>query len=158
MKRTAPFLFTFLFLAGSLLAGCAATEPAAERDTERDGERDAASTELIDAPNRIEADEMADQPAARLEELLIGRVAGVTVRQGPGGFSVRIRGTSSILGSNEPLYILDGMPYSPGPDGLIAINPFDVASIEVLKDAASTSFYGVRGANGVIVITTKRGH
>jgi TonB-dependent SusC/RagA subfamily outer membrane receptor len=68
-----------------------------------------------------------------------------------------MRGPTSILGGNEPLYILDGFPIEPGPGGLVAINPADVESIEVLKDAASQAAYGLRGANGVIVIKTKRG-
>ena len=60
------------------------------------------------------------------------------------------------MGSNEPLYIVDGTPVLPGPNGgLIGINPRDIASIEVLKDAGSTAFYGLRGSNGVIVIKTK---
>ena len=70
--------------------------------------------------------------------------------------AVRIRGGSSIQGNNEPLYIIDGIPIEPGPNGsLTGINPNDIASIEVLKDAASTTLYGVRGANGVIIIKTK---
>ena len=75
-----------------------------------------------------------------------------------GGIAVRIRGASSFNGSNEPLYVLDGFPMTPGPGGaLTGINPYDIASIDVLKDAASTAIYGSRGANGVILIETKRG-
>jgi len=73
-----------------------------------------------------------------------------------GSISIRIRGVTSIYGSNEPLYIIDGITAVPGPGGnLTGINPRDIASIEVLKDAANMAFYGVRGANGVIVIKTK---
>jgi TonB-dependent outer membrane receptor, SusC/RagA subfamily, signature region len=84
-------------------------------------------------------------------------VAGVTVtRTADGGISVRIRGQSSIYGNTEPLFVIDGLPIQPGPGGsLLGINPHDIASIEVLKDAASMAFYGVRGANGVILIKTK---
>jgi TonB-dependent SusC/RagA subfamily outer membrane receptor len=95
--------------------------------------------------------------SAQVEEILAGRFPGVTVsRVASGGISVRIRGRTSIVGSNEPLYVIDGMTIEPGPDGaLLGINPEDIASIKVLKDVASTAFYGVRGANGVIVITLK---
>lgn len=93
----------------------------------------------------------------RAEELLEGRFPGVQVIRQPGGILVRIRGATSLNGSNEPLYILDGMPIDGGSGGaLIGVNPSDIAKIEVLKDIAATSMYGVRGANGVVVITTKR--
>jgi TonB-dependent SusC/RagA subfamily outer membrane receptor len=93
-----------------------------------------------------------------IEKVLQGRVAGVTVsRAADGGLAVRIRGVSSFYGSNEPLYVLDGTPIAPGPNGsLSGINPYDIESIKVLKDPAETSMYGMRGANGVIVITTKK--
>ncbi len=99
------------------------------------------------------------QPVGHAEELLEGRFPGVEViRLASGDISVRIRGGSSIMGSNEPLYVIDGMEISPGAGGaLVGINPADIARIEVLKDVGSTALYGVRGANGVIVITTKRG-
>jgi TonB-dependent SusC/RagA subfamily outer membrane receptor len=97
-------------------------------------------------------------PAGPIEQVLEGRVAGVSVTQtAGGGVAVRIRGVSSFLGSNEPLYVLDGIPIQPGPGGsLSGINPHDIASIEVLKNPGDIAIYGVRGANGVIVITTKR--
>ena len=96
-----------------------------------------------------------DQP---IEEALAGRFPGVEVNRTPdGGIAVRIRGGSSILGSNEPLYVIDGVEIAPGPGGALAgINPHDIASIEVIKDPAGEAMYGVRGANGVIVIRTKR--
>jgi TonB-dependent SusC/RagA subfamily outer membrane receptor len=94
--------------------------------------------------------------AARIEELLVGRVAGVRVVSVPGGVVIRIRGRSTLMGQSDPLYIVDGMPVDVGPGGLLEINPSEIASIEVLKDAASTSFYGMRGANGVILIRTRR--
>ena len=104
------------------------------------------------------ASEWQGRSAARVEELFQGRFAGVRVYEAPGGIMVRIRGGSgSINGSNDPLYVLDGFPYTPGPDGLVSLNPGDIAKIEVLKDATSIAEYGVRGANGVVKITTKRG-
>jgi TonB-dependent SusC/RagA subfamily outer membrane receptor len=103
----------------------------------------------------IERQGASDEP---LEKVLQGRIAGVTVTRAPdGGIAVRIRGATTILGNAEPLYIVDGMPLQPGPTGsLTGINPYDIESIKVLKDAAETAMYGSRGANGVIVIKTKR--
>ncbi|MDF1501557.1 TonB-dependent receptor plug domain-containing protein [Roseisolibacter sp. H3M3-2] len=93
---------------------------------------------------------------ARVEELFAGRFPGVQVYQASGGLQVRIRGATSLRGNNDPLYIVDGFPYTPGGDGLIALNPSDIARIEVLKDAAQLAEYGSRGANGVVKITTKK--
>jgi iron complex outermembrane receptor protein len=74
-----------------------------------------------------------------------------------GSISVQIRGPGSFYGSNEPLYVLDEVPIQPGRNGaLTGINPHDIESIKVLKDPAETGIYGMRGANGVIVITTKK--
>ena len=98
------------------------------------------------------------QSVGRAEELLAGRFPGVEVYRAPGGIAVRIRGATTVYGSNEPLYVVDGMPIEPGPGGaLVGINPGDIEKIEVLKDAGSTAQWGSRGANGVIVIKTKRG-
>ena len=92
-----------------------------------------------------------------IESALMAHVPGVTITRTPdGGISVRVRDQTTLYGSTEPLFIIDGLPVQAGPGGsLVGINPHDIASIEVLKDAASTAFYGVRGANGVIVIKTK---
>ncbi len=90
-------------------------------------------------------------------QALQGRTAGVLVTQNskaPGGsVSVRVRGSNSISSTNEPLYVVDGFPSSTGAD----INPNDIESMQILKDASATAIYGARGANGVILITTKRG-
>ena len=89
---------------------------------------------------------------------LQGKTAGVQVIQNSGApgatISVRIRGGNSLMGSNEPLYIVDGFALSDTPDN---INPKDIESMEILKDASSTAIYGSRGANGIVLITTKRG-
>src|SRR5438309_92172 len=78
-------------------------------------------------------------------------------RTADGGIAVRIRGAASFNASAQPLYVVDGIPMQPGPNGsLTGINPYDIESIQVLKDAADTAIYGMRGANGVIVIKTKR--
>src|SRR5438105_4490694 len=81
----------------------------------------------------------------------------MVIRAADGSVSVRIRGTTSIRGSNEPLYVIDGVEIQPGPGGsLTGINPHDIATIEVVKDPAGEAMYGVRGANGVIIVKTKR--
>ena len=106
----------------------------------------------------VTAEDIDRQPGQPIEQVLMGRFPGVTVTQSAdGGVSVRIRGTTSIRGSNEPLYVIDGVEIEPGPGGsLTGINPRDIATIEVVKDPAGEAMYGVRGANGVIIIKTKR--
>ena len=95
-----------------------------------------------------------DVKVTRVEELLVGRFPGVRVHRTPGGgFSVRIRGTST----GEPLWVVDGMPVEVTPGrGLDWLSPADVARIDLLKNATEMTMYGARGANGVILITTKR--
>ncbi|MBO0353546.1 SusC/RagA family TonB-linked outer membrane protein [Muricauda ruestringensis] len=129
--------------------------------------------------SRITAEDIQKQPVANPLQALIGRMPGVQVTQQSGvpggGFTVRIRGQNSLrtdLGVNEPLYIVDGVPYlsTPlNPQGVgtstlpnsmspfNSIEPSNIASIEVLKDADATAIYGSRGANGVVLITTKKG-
>ena len=105
----------------------------------------------------IKADKLLDKPVANITQALEGKVAGVDVsvnNNAPGaGAKVRIRGLGSINSSLDPLYVVDGVT---GVDGN-SINPGDIASVEVLKDASATAIYGARGANGVVMITTKRG-
>ena len=97
-------------------------------------------------------------PAANepIEKVLQGRISGVTVGQAPdGGILVQIRGQS--VGNAQPLYVLDGVAIEPGPGGsLSGISPYDIESIRVLKDPTDLTMYGSRGANGVIVIKTKK--
>jgi len=106
----------------------------------------------------VTADDIAKAPGQSVEQVLMGRFPGVEVTRAPdGGFAVRIRGGSSIRSGNTPLYVLDGVVIDPGPNGyLTGVNPNDIASIQVLKEPAETALYGLRGANGVIIITTKR--
>jgi TonB-dependent starch-binding outer membrane protein SusC len=101
------------------------------------------------------------QQSGRIEDLLQGRIAGLHVARTPnGGYTLRIRGTSSLSGNTEPLLVVDGMPVSAHMTSttLSTLNPSDVSRVQVLKDAGSTAIYGSRGANGVILITTKRSH
>jgi TonB-dependent SusC/RagA subfamily outer membrane receptor len=101
--------------------------------------------------------DVQDVRVVRAEELLRGRFPGVEVLPVPGGgISVRIRGATSVNLSTEPLYVVDGVPIQAEPGGALRwLSPQEIAKIEVLKDIGSTAFYGVRGANGVILITTK---
>jgi len=105
----------------------------------------------------VTSEEIERTPTGSVEQALMARFPGVHVVRTPdGGVAVRIRGATSINGSNEPLYVIDGLPIQAGPNGsLTGINPYDIASIQVLKDATATAMYGVRGANGVVVIKTK---
>lgn len=122
----------------------------------------------------VKADDLKAVPVTSFDQALQGRAAGVQVTQlsgKPGAeTSIRIRGTTSINAGNEPLYVIDGMLISsdgsdqstggtlgPRIGPLAAINPNDIESIEILKDASATAIYGSRGANGVVIITTKRG-
>jgi TonB-dependent SusC/RagA subfamily outer membrane receptor len=95
---------------------------------------------------------------SRVEELIEGRLSGVVVtRTADGGYSVRIRGSSSFMSNEEPLYVIDGIPVQVQDGrGLSFINPADVERIDLLKNPSETGIYGVRGANGVIVITTRK--
>ena len=111
---------------------------------------------LTGAVSTVDAEELRSVPAASAAAKLQGRVSGVTIMNDntPGGESmVRIRGIGSV-NDNNPLYIIDGVPTS---GGLSKVNPNDIESISVLKDASSSAIYGVRAASGVILITTKRG-
>ncbi|MEJ7679682.1 MAG: TonB-dependent receptor plug domain-containing protein [Segetibacter sp.] len=114
-------------------------------------------TDLTGALTSISTKEFAQQPVTRVDQILQGRAAGVQVTNAGGApgseTRVRIRGANSVLGNNDPLYVVDGFV---GADFSV-INPNDIESIQVLKDAASTSIYGSRGANGVVIITTKKG-
>lgn len=149
-----------LILAVVGLVGCA-TKAAAPASGPADAEpAEAAADGLgLGAVSELDGEDLHGIPVARAEELLEGRVAGVQVLRTPGGgIEVRIRGRGSIQGNNEPLYVVDGMPINHNPGrGLNWLNPGDILRIQVLKDASETSFYGVRGANGVVLITTRRG-
>lgn len=115
-------------------------------------------SDLTGSVSTIGARNFGDQPVKNISDILQGRTAGVevTTTSGMPGMSakVRIRGTTSINKSSDPLYVIDGIISSSGLEGL---NPQDIQSMEVLKDASSTAVYGSRGANGVILVTTKGG-
>jgi TonB-dependent SusC/RagA subfamily outer membrane receptor len=124
------------------------------------------------AVSTLKNENLEERAITRVDQALVGQLAGVTVKQSTGvpgkAFSIQVRGSGSISGGNEPLYVLDGFPLSVNSSNtsngsfstgnpLDNINPNDIESIEVLKDAAAAAIYGSRAANGVVLITTKRG-
>lgn len=134
------------------------------------------NSERTGSISKITAKDIEKQPVTNVLATMQGRMAGVNITQTTGmpggGFNIEIRGQNSLrLEGNNPLYVIDGVPYSaqdigstytsgniPGQNSpLNSINPHDVASVEVLKDADATAIYGSRGANGVVLITTKKG-
>jgi TonB-dependent SusC/RagA subfamily outer membrane receptor len=107
----------------------------------------------------VTPDEHTYSAPVSLEQLIEGRVAGVEIlRDGSGRVSLRIRGTNSLTSSTEPLYVIDGVTVQAESfsDAMSGVNPRDVARIDILKDAAATAIYGAQGANGVVLVTTKR--
>ncbi len=123
-----------------------------------------AKRELTSSVTRVKGSEVANVPVPNFNQALQGRAAGVFVESNNGkvgeGVKVRIRGQGSINASNSPLYVVDGIPINTGSlsgNALADLNFNDVESFEVLKDAAATAIYGSRGANGVVLITTKKG-
>ena len=136
-----------------------------------------ARRDVTGAVGSVTSDDIQRTPVPSFEQALQGRVAGVQVTGGSGqpgsSASVRVRGGNSIAAGNDPLYVIDGVPIAASADGtstftletqgvsglnpLAALNPSDIESIEILKDASATAIYGARASNGVILITTKRG-
>lgn len=106
----------------------------------------------------VKSEDLMQTPTSDATQALAGRVAGVQVMQSEGApgasVSIRVRGGISITQSNEPLYIIDGFPSE---DGISNLDPAEIETIDILKDASSTAIYGARGANGVVVVTTKKG-
>lgn len=127
---------------------------------------------LTGAVSSVKTTEIQQTPLTSIDQGLVGRASGVQVTQTsgmPGAVaSIRVRGSSSLQGGNEPLYVIDGFPVYSGMgfgstggntqiSGLSTVNPSDIESIEILKDASATAIYGARAANGVVLITTKSG-
>ena len=121
--------------------------------------------DLTGSVGSLDAREFEDEVISNVSQGLQGKVAGVNVTTNggaPGGaMIVRIRGNNSVIGGNDPLYVVDGFPITAGNIGetnlLATLNPGDIESIEVLKDASATAIYGSRGSNGVVLITTRQG-
>ena len=114
--------------------------------------------DLTGAVGSVSSEDISSIPVSRFEQAIQGRISGVNITQSgaPGGdVNIRIRGVGT-LNNNSPLFVIDGIPVF-GDNGLNSLNPNDISSIEVLKDGASTAIYGARAANGVVLVTTKRG-
>jgi TonB-dependent starch-binding outer membrane protein SusC len=164
-KKARPVLWFVTLMVTA--TGCASTERTAETNAiEADAEAQAIQNIIAAATrqetgwkNTISGEIVADNSYSNVEELLIGRFSGVQVTYDRyGNISVRIRGASSLLASQEPLYVVDGVRIMSEADGggLQWLNPYDIATIQVLKDADSKALYGANGAAGVILITTKK--
>lgn len=106
----------------------------------------------------LTADDIRQSPGQTLEEMLIARVPGATMTRAPDGRMVlQLRGDNTIMGNAEALFVVNGIPLGPAVSGnLAAIDVHDIETVQVLRDATATAAYGVRGANGVIVIRTKQ--
>ncbi len=160
----------FLMTAAAFAAGCATTPginsaPAdaastpegASDDQVRVGYGTQDRDEVTGAVSSIRAED-AGREVTSIIDLIEGRLPGVSVRRlRNGDVSIRVRGAGSFMGGGEPLFVIDGRTImAPAGSALMAISPRDVVRIDVLKDAGVTAIYGSRGANGVIVITTRR--
>lgn len=137
------------------LSACAhggATRPSPEAEPEA-----TATPAAAKKANVVSSETIANSSGQPIEKILADRVAGVRLgHASDGSLTVQIRGAGGMSDA-QPLYVIDGVPITPGPGGsLSGINPYDIASIEVLKDAVSTSMYGSRGAHGVILIKMKK--
>jgi TonB-dependent SusC/RagA subfamily outer membrane receptor len=153
-------------VAALLAAGCGANPraddlplPEPDPDAVEMGYGTLPARQVTGAVGSVSQRQLHNVRVARVEELMQGRLPGVSVtRTGSGGYSVRVRGGSGFSNDGEPLFVLDGVPINsmrPG-HALDGINPADVLRIDVLKDAGSAAIYGTRAANGVILITTRR--
>ena len=123
------------------------------------GYGDVKRRDLTGAIGKANMSDLTKTPINNVAETLGGRIAGVQVSSTDGGlgdnFNIVIRGAGSLTQSTAPLYVIDGFPSETS--GMSALNPNDIESIDVLKDASATAIYGSRGANGVVIITTKKG-
>lgn len=117
--------------------------------------------DLTTAVSVVSTEDMKLRPVSEASGFIQGKVAGVQVQQTSGlpggGMTVRIRGASSIASSNDPLYVVDGVPVGEGNYAIAYLSPNDIESMSILKDASSAAIYGSRAANGVVLITTKQG-
>jgi TonB-dependent outer membrane receptor, SusC/RagA subfamily, signature region len=161
---TARCALSTLLVAGACATPVAREAPAPARavDTVAVGYGRVPHDHLTGAVSSLTEEDIASAQATRVVELFQGRLPGVQVLRGPtGNLTLRIRGAQGLgYSDEEPLVVIDGMPTeNTGWSSVLdALMPQDITRIDVLKDAGSTAAYGVRGANGVILITTKRGH
>src|SRR6266849_1227023 len=149
-KRVPP---SFLLLAGLACAACAHRQTVSELPISPD------SVAPPPAASTVSADEQARHAVTSLDQLLAGRISGVIVSPAPGGgIVVRVGAPKAFYSGEDPLFIVDGVPIAVPNGTLNWLNPHDVESIRVLKDPSTPAIYGVRGANGVVIIKTKVSH
>lgn len=149
--RSLPALALFAGLLASISFGCARSSPENQVQPLAAAPQDQEST-----ASGTSSQEIRKRDRESLASLLQGRTSGVDVRyNNDGTLSVRIRGPSSFYGGSAPLYVIDDVPVE-APGGRLAIDPYDIESIRVLKGPPETTLYGVRGANGVVIIKTKK--
>lgn len=126
--------------------------------------------DLTGSVTQLTAKDVANQPVVSFEQAIQGRTPGVSISQGSGklgaGVQIRVRGSASVTASNQPLYVIDGIPVTSqdqsqantdGANPLADLNPNDIETISILKDASSSAIYGSRASNGVVIVTTKKG-
>ncbi len=117
--------------------------------------------DLTTAVSTVSTEDISLRPVPTVSGFIQGKVAGVTVQQTSGtpggGMTVRVRGNSSITSGNDPLYVVDGVPVGTGNGAITYLSPNDIETMQILKDASSAAIYGSRAANGVVLITTKKG-
>lgn len=158
--RHASLIVYCLFFA---LSGCVTSQPKANPDATPNDQIDAGygdvdKDDYVGSAVVVAGDDAQAAHPTSVADMLRGRAAGVQVTELPGGgIRVRIRGNRSFNGNNDPLYVVDGMVVQTTDGALHEVHPRDIQTITVLKDASATAIYGSRGANGVILIKTKRG-
>jgi TonB-dependent SusC/RagA subfamily outer membrane receptor len=157
LARNIP-LTALLALAACRTRPATDTPPLAPDDSVAVGYGSQARRDVTGSIASLDGDVARRNSPTSVADMLDGRFAGVEVRRlAGGGVSVRIRGQRSLKADAEPLYVVDGIPQHVGNSGILTdLDPRDIKSIEVLKDAGATAVYGSRGANGVILITTRR--
>ena len=152
-----PATAVALMLAGCHSAPEAPSRPSPAPESVQVGYGAQEKRDVTAAVNSASGEQMRRNSPRTVADMLVGRFPGVEVRQlSNGTTSIRIRGSRSFRASEEPLIVVDGIPQASGNQVLTDLSPQDVHSIDVLKDAAATSVFGSRGANGVILIATRR--
>ena len=161
MSKATPVGVGALVLAAAIVSGgCSARSSPRIDDSDqvRVGYDRMDAEDVTGAVSSLSGDDLGGLQTGRIEEVIRDRIPGVLVTRLPNGdYSFRIRGTRSLIGNNEPLVVINGFPVASQvmQTALAGIAPNDVVRIDVLKDAGSTAAYGSRGANGVILITTR---
>jgi TonB-dependent SusC/RagA subfamily outer membrane receptor len=155
--RRSPLAWAALALLGCHATSSRPAAPTPAPTTVQVGSGTQEARDVNTAVTSASGEKMRTNSPRTVADMLVGRFPGVEVRQlSNGSASIRIRGSRSFRSNEEPLIVVDGIPQHSGAQSLTDLNPRDVESIEVLKDAAATAVFGSRGANGVILISTRR--